>query len=130
MRNFLTVLYCSFPSSCNAKHHALYKHVHARLFSNRFSVTKTHSQHFRHAYTYSLTATEYHETLYRVFYRTAHMRTILAHDHDALHCKNLENRNTEIFRLVVRACATYFCRITVIRKQIYGFTWQRDCQPT
>ena len=33
-----------------------------------------------------------------VVYITAHTRTILAHD--ASHCKNLENRDTEIFRLV------------------------------
>jgi len=65
-----------------------------QLFSNRFSVTKTHSQHFRHAYAYNSTATEHHGTLYRVFYRTAYAHTILAHD--ALHCKNLENRDTLI----------------------------------
>jgi len=56
MRNFLTVLYCSFPSSCNAKHHALYKHVHAQLVSSKFSVTKTYSQDFRHAYAYNSTS--------------------------------------------------------------------------
>ena len=41
------------------KRHALYKHVCAQLFSNRFLVTKTHSQDFRHAYAYNSTATEH-----------------------------------------------------------------------
>jgi len=54
------VLYCGFPSSCNAKRHALYKHLRAQLFSrNRFLVTETHSQDFSHAYAYNSTATEH-----------------------------------------------------------------------
>jgi len=54
--------YRGFPSPCNAKRHVLYKHVRAQLFTNRFSVTKTHSQEFRHAYAYNLTATEHYCT--------------------------------------------------------------------
>jgi len=58
-QDYKNPLYCSFPSSCNAKRHALYKHVRAQLFNNRFLVTKTHSQDFRHAYAYNSTATEH-----------------------------------------------------------------------
>jgi len=36
----------------------VYRSFHAQLFSNRFLVTKTHSQDFKHAYAYNLTATE------------------------------------------------------------------------
>ena len=51
-------LYCGFPSSCNAKRHALYKYVRAQLFSNRFFSVEN-SQEFRHAYAYNSTATEH-----------------------------------------------------------------------
>ena len=34
-------------------------YILVQLFSNRFSVTKTHSQDFRHAYAYNSTATEH-----------------------------------------------------------------------
>ena len=46
-------MYCGFPSSCNAKRHALYKHVRAQLFISGFSVTTTDSQDFKHAYTHT-----------------------------------------------------------------------------
>ena len=59
----------------------------AQLFNSRFSVTTTDSQDFRHAYAYNSTATEH----YRCIQRTAHTDTILAHD--ALHCKDMENRS-------------------------------------
>ena len=55
-------VYCGFPSSCNAKRHALYKHVRAQLFNSGFSVTITDSQDFKDAYTYNLTATEYYRS--------------------------------------------------------------------
>ena len=61
----------------------------AQLFNSGFSVTTTDSQDFRHAYAYNSTATEH----YRCIQRTAHTDTILAHD--ALHCKDMENRSTE-----------------------------------
>ena len=54
--------YSGFPSSCNAKRHALYKHVRAQLFNSGFSVTTTDSQDFKDAYAYNLTATEYYRS--------------------------------------------------------------------
>ena len=60
----------------------------AQLFNSGFSVTTTDSQDFRHAYAYNSTTTEH----YRCIQRTAHTDTILAHD--ALHCKDMENRST------------------------------------
>ena len=41
------LLYCGFPSSCNARRHALYKHVRAQLFNSGHSVTTTDSQDFK-----------------------------------------------------------------------------------
>ena len=57
-------VYCGFPSSCNAKRHALYKYVRAQLFNSGFSVTTTDSQDFKHAYAYN----DNYRTLYRCSY--------------------------------------------------------------
>ena len=54
--------YSGFPSSCNAKRHALYKHVRAQLFNSGFSVTTTDSQDFKEAYAYNSTVTEYYRS--------------------------------------------------------------------
>jgi len=90
-------LYCGFPCSCNAKCHALYNHVRAQLFSNRFLVTETHSQDFTYA-------TRQPQNIVQgvgVGYRTAHTCTMLAH-----HEKNLEKLRCAICGLI--NCATIY----------------------
>ena len=74
--------------ACIAKHHALYKHVRAQLSNSRFSVTTTDSQDFKHPYAYNLTTTEH----YRCSYVNLNF-TDTTLSHNALHCKNLENRS-------------------------------------
>jgi len=125
-------VYRGFPSSCNAKRHVLC--VRMQLFNNRFLVSD--SQDLRHA-AYASTP---HTTLQPqnilqgvgVVYRTVHTYTILAHH--TLHCKNLENRDTELFRLLDRQSFSgwlsrmttnyrkYVERITVILQEFVAHT--------
>jgi len=91
-------LYRGFPSFCDARCHALYKHMRAHLFSNRFSVMKlTHRTIGIPTHT-----TRQPQNIVQkvgVVRRTAHTCTMLTHD--AFHCKKLENRDTRIFQSVV-----------------------------
>jgi len=93
--------------------------VHVQLFDNRFSVTKTHSQDFKHAYAYNSTATE-HYTGVGVVCRTVHTCTMLAHH--TLHSKNLENCNIiQSFSGWLSRMTTNYCKyvehITVILQE-------------